>query len=104
MWPAKCLWRAREILERLATAATSKEARVRRARPPATKPEHLAFATPLAECWRSITGTKAGKNPVLEKNPFLDYVTKAWVDVFGHDESRDDPQFIGALRSLSEQV
>jgi hypothetical protein len=99
----QCLWMAREVLERVAAAAASKEVRVGRARPKETKPEEKAFATPLFECWRSITGTRPGKNPNPEKNPSLVYVTTAWVDVFGHDEHRDDPQFIGALRSLSSQ-
>jgi hypothetical protein len=102
----ECLWMAREqilkILERIATAAASKEVRVRRNRPRATKLEDTAFATPLFECWRSITGAEPGKNLTPEKNPSLVYVTAAWVDVFGQNENRDDyPQFIGALRSLS---
>ena len=104
---SECLWKVREGLEviaRLASAAASKEVRVRRDRPPATKLEELAFATPLFECWRSITGTRPGKNLTREKNPFLVYVATAWKDVFGQDENRDDdPQFIGALRSLSDE-
>jgi hypothetical protein len=100
----ECLWMAREVLERVARAAASKEARVRRDRPPATKPEDAAFATPLFECWRLITGAKPGKSLTPEKNPSLAYVTRAWVDVFGQNENRDDdPQFIGALRSLSTE-
>jgi hypothetical protein len=97
----ECLWMARQILERVATAAARKEVRVRMARPKETKPEHLAFATPLFECWRSITGTRPGKNPNPEKNPFLAYAKQAWADVFGQNENRDDdPDFIGALRVL----
>jgi hypothetical protein len=103
----ECLWKVREGLEviaRLASAAASKEVRVRRDRPPATKLEELAFATPLFECWRSITGTRPGKNLTREKNPSLVYVATAWKDVFSQDENRDDdPQFIGALRSLSDE-
>jgi hypothetical protein len=100
----ECLWMAREVLERVATAAPRKEARVRKARPRETKLEEAAFAPPLFECWRSITGKQPGKNPTLEKNPSLAYVTKAWVDVFGQNETRDDdPHFIGALRSLRAQ-
>jgi hypothetical protein len=103
----ECLWKVREGLEviaRLASAAASKEVRVRRDRPPATKLEELAFATPLFECWRSITGTRPGKNLTRKKNPSLVYVATAWKDVFGQDENHDDdPQFIGALRSLSDE-
>jgi hypothetical protein len=97
----ECLWMAREILERVAAAAPIKDARARKARPRETKPEELAFATPLFECWRSITGVRPGKNPTPEKNPFLRYLRTAWVDVCGQNEDRDDdPDFIGALRVL----
>jgi hypothetical protein len=90
---------AREVLERIATAAASKEVRVRRNRPPATKLEHAAFAPHLFDCWRLITGAEPGKNLTPEKNPSLVYVNRAWVDVFPQNETRDDdPQFIGALR------
>ena len=100
-WRVKVL---RLVLERIATAAASKEVRVRRNRPPATKLEHAAFATHLFECWRLITGAEPGKNLTREKNPSLVYVATAWEDVFGQDENRDDdPQFIGALRSLSDE-
>jgi hypothetical protein len=103
----ECLWKVREgleVLARLTSAAASKEVRVRRNRPPATKLENTAFATPLFEGWRLITGAEPGKNPTPEKNPFLVYVRTAWVDVFGQNENRDDdPQFIGALRSLSAE-
>jgi hypothetical protein len=96
---SECLWMAREVLERVATAAASKEVRVRRNRPPATKLEHAAFATPLFECWRLITGAEPGKNLTHKKNPSLVYVNTAWADVFGQNKNRDDdPQFIGALR------
>jgi hypothetical protein len=78
----ECLWMAREVLERVAAAAPRKEARARKARPRETKLEDLAFATPLFECWRSITGTRPGKNLTPEKNPFLRYLITAWVDVF----------------------
>ena len=107
----ECLWMAREVLEsarevleRVAAAAPRKEARARKARPRETKPEELAFATPLFECWRSITGTRPGKNLTPEKNPFLRYLITAWVDVFSQNDNRDDdPQFIGALRTLSAE-
>ena len=103
----ECLWKVREGLEviaRLASAAASKEVRVRRDRPPATKLENAAFATHLFECWRLITGAEPGKNLTRKKNPSLVYVATAWKDVFGQDENRDDdPQFIGALRSLSDE-
>jgi hypothetical protein len=99
---SECLWKVREGLEviaRLASAAASKEVRVRRNRPPATKLEHAAFATPLFECWRLITGAEPGKNLTHKKNPSLVYVNTAWADVFGQNKNRDDdPQFIGALR------
>ena len=104
---SECLWKVREGLEviaRLASAAASKEVRVRRDRPSATKLENAAFATHLFECWRLITGAKPGKNLTRKKNPCLVYVATAWKDVFGQDENRDDdPQFIGALRSLSDE-
>jgi hypothetical protein len=104
---SECLWKVREGLEviaRLASAAASKEVRVRRDRPPATKLEHAAFAIHLFKCWRLITGAEPGKNLTREKNPSLVYVATAWGDVFGQDENRDDnPQFIGALRSLSAE-
>jgi hypothetical protein len=104
---SECLWKVREGLEviaRLASAAASKEVRVRRDRPPATKLEDTAFATHLFECWRLITGAEPGKNLTRKKNPSLVYVATAWKDVFGQDENRDDdPQFIGALRSLSAE-
>jgi hypothetical protein len=103
----ECLWKVREGLEviaRLASAAASKEVRVRRDRPSATKLENAAFATHLFECWRLITGAEPGKNLTRKKNPSLVYVATAWEDVFGQDENRDDnPQFIGALRSLSDE-
>ena len=93
-----------EIIDRIARVAPIKEVRARNARPRETKPEELAFATPLFECWRSITGTRPGKNLTRKKNPSLVYVATAWKDVFGQDENRDDdPQFIGALRSLSDE-
>ena len=93
-----------EVLERVATAAASKEVRVRRNRPPATKLEDTAFATHLFDCWRLITGAEPGKNLTPKKNPSLVYVATAWKDVFGQNENRDDdPQFIGALRSLSDE-
>ena len=66
----ECLWMAREaleVLERVATAAASKEVRVRRNRPPATKLENTAFATPLFDCWRLITG-RAGEEPDQKKS------------------------------------
>jgi hypothetical protein len=44
---------------------------------------------------------QAGEEP--EKNPFLRYLITAWVDVFDQNDNRDDPQFIGALRSLSAE-
>jgi hypothetical protein len=104
---SECLWKVREGLEviaRLASAAASKEVRVRRDRPSATKLENAAFATHLFECWRLITGAEPGKNLTRKKNPSLVYVATAWEDVFGQDENRDDnPQFIGALRSLSDE-
>jgi hypothetical protein len=104
---SECLWKVREGLEviaRLASAAASKEVRVRRDRPSATKLENAAFATHLFECWRLITGAKPGKNLTRKKNPCLVYVATAWKDVFSQDENRDDdPQFIGALRSLSDE-
>jgi hypothetical protein len=100
----ECLWMAREIIDRIARVAPIKEVRARDARPRETKPEELAFAIPLFECWRSITGVRPGKNPTPEKNPFLRYLIAAWVDVFGQNETRDDdPQFIGALRALTAQ-
>ena len=100
----ECLWMACEIIDRIARVAPIKEVRARNARPRETKPEELAFATPLFECWRSITGTRPGKNLTREKNPSLVYVATAWKDVFSQDENRDDdPQFIGALRSLSDE-
>ena len=95
----ECLWMAREVLKRVETAAVSKEVRVLRARPSATKPKDVAFATHLFKCWRLITGAEPGKNLTREKNPSLVYVNRAWVDVFRQNETRDDdPQFIGALR------
>ena len=100
----ECLWMAREVLKRVETAAVSKEVRVLRARPSATKPKDVAFATHLFKCWRLITGAEPGKNLTREKNPSLVYVTAAWVDVFGQNKNPDDaPQFIGALRSLSAE-
>jgi hypothetical protein len=103
---SECLWMAREVLESarevlkcVETAAVSKEVRVLRARPSATKPKDVAFATHLFKCWRLITGAEPGKNLTPEKNPSLVYVNRAWVDVFRQNETRDDdPQFIGALR------
>jgi hypothetical protein len=97
----ECLWRAREILDRLSLSANQKEAQVREARPASTKPEQSAFAKVLADCWIVLTGRAPGTNPNHDKNPFLEFLSSAWIDVFGHDETSDDPEFIGALRSLN---
>jgi hypothetical protein len=97
----ECLWKAQKILDRLSLSANRKEAQVREVRPASTKPEHAAFAKVLAECWIVLTGKAPGINSVSEKNPFLKFVSSAWIDVFGQNEERDDdPSFIGALRSL----
>lgn len=65
------------------------------------KPEHRIFAATLSEMWIFLTGKRPGTNPAHDKNPFLRFVTAAWIDVFGHDENSEDPAFVGALTALS---
>ncbi|MGO9773637.1 MAG: hypothetical protein ACLPSW_29660 [Roseiarcus sp.] len=98
---ARALWEAREIAGRLAGAALKKEVRVRKDRQNPGKPEHLIFAKTLAEIWVFLTGKKPSPNQSPEKNPFLRFVMAAWIDVFGHSDVADDPQFAGAISSLS---
>ncbi len=101
MADALVLWNAREVIERLKNAAERKEARVRRGRQNPGKPEHRIFAATLSEMWIFLTGKRPGTNPAHDKNPFLRFVTAAWIDVFGHDENSEDPAFVGALTALS---
>jgi hypothetical protein len=95
------LWEAREIARSLAGTALKKEARVRKGRQNPGKPEHRIFVATLAEMWVFLTGKKPSPNQSPEKNPFLRFVMAAWIDVFGHGGVDEDPQFAGAIYSLS---
>jgi hypothetical protein len=83
------LCRAREILDRLSRGAASKRTQLRETRPASTKPQHLAFGKVLAECWISLTGRAPGTNPDHSRNPFLKFVSAAWIEVFDHDRKSD---------------
>ena len=92
------LCRTREILDRLSRGAASRRTQLRETRPASTKPQHLAFGKVLAECWISLTGRAPGTNPDHSRNPFLKFVSAAWIEVFPNGVRT--PEFIGALRLL----
>jgi hypothetical protein len=83
------LCRTREILDRLSRGAASRRTQLRETRPASTKPQHLAFGKVLAECWISLTGRAPGTNPDHSRNPFLKFVSAAWIEVFDHDRKSD---------------
>lgn len=95
------LWAALEIAGRLEEAAARKDAQIRKGRENPGKPDQREFTSRLAECWIFMVGKAPGTNPVFEKNPFLQFVTAAWVDAFGHHHVAEDPAFIGGLNGLT---
>jgi hypothetical protein len=99
---SQLIWATRRVIRRLESGAVQKTDQARRSRPTSTKPEHAAFAEPLGDCWLRLTGRVPGRgNADGTRNKFLPFVRAAWMDVFGHEDGADDPDFVGAMRALA---
>jgi hypothetical protein len=99
----ECLCRAREILDRLSRGAASKRTQLRETRPASTKPQHLEFGKVLAECWISLTGRAPGTNPDHSRNPFLKFVSAAWIEVFEKSDPGTAKSHPGPLAKNNQQ-